>query len=87
MQTELDRANENIDQKLNELEDAGVGVIGLTRSLEDAREQLALSEREIARLKNREERRLHRLQRLRCHRCLVKIETGKLQRIYDADGR
>ena len=34
---ELDRANASIDDKLDRLEDAGMGVVDLTKQLEDAR--------------------------------------------------
>ncbi|KAH7890884.1 hypothetical protein F5I97DRAFT_1839637 [Phlebopus sp. FC_14] len=85
LQTELDRANESIDKKLDDLEDAGLGVVVLTKNLEDARAQIAASENEIARLERREERRLCRLEKLRCQKCLVKIDIAKLHRAYDAD--
>ncbi|KAG6334363.1 hypothetical protein ID866_4724 [Astraeus odoratus] len=85
LQTELDRANESIDKKLDELEDAGLGVVGLTKNLEDVRQQLADSEREVARLQKREERRLRRLERTRCWKCLVKIDAKQLQKLCEAD--
>ncbi|KAI6041341.1 hypothetical protein EDC04DRAFT_2893316 [Pisolithus marmoratus] len=85
LQTRLDHANESIDQKLNQLEEAGLDVIGLTKSLEDTREQLAASEREVTRLQRREQRRLRRLERLRCQKCLVKIDMGQLRKIIDAN--
>ncbi|KAG2137608.1 uncharacterized protein EDB93DRAFT_1106565 [Suillus bovinus] len=85
LQTELDRANDSIDQKLDELEDAGLGVVSLTRDLELARSKISQMENEMGRLQRREERRLHRLQRLRCQKCMVKVDTSTLQRFYDAD--
>ncbi|KAG2345767.1 hypothetical protein BDR05DRAFT_960035 [Suillus weaverae] len=85
LQTELDRANDNIDQKLDELEDAGLGVVSLTRELELARSKISQMENEMGRLQRREDRRLHRLQRLRCQKCMVKVDTSTLQRFYDAD--
>ncbi|KAG1734078.1 uncharacterized protein EDB91DRAFT_620776 [Suillus paluster] len=85
LQAELDRANDSIDQKLDELEDAGLGVVSLTRDLELARSKISQLENETGRLQRREDRRLHRLQRLRCQRCLVKVDTLALQRFYDAD--
>lgn len=87
LQSELDRANENIDQKLDQLEDAGYDVVGLTKNLEDARQQLVVSEKEIARLQRKEERRLRRLERIRCQKCQMKITSRQLQKIYDADER
>ncbi|KAG1860628.1 hypothetical protein DFJ58DRAFT_715534 [Suillus subalutaceus] len=85
LQTELDRANDSIDQKLDELEDAGLGVVSLTRDLELARSKISQMENEMGRLERREERRLHRLQRLRCQKCMVKVDTSTFQRFYDAD--
>ncbi|KAG2137784.1 hypothetical protein BD769DRAFT_1384914 [Suillus cothurnatus] len=85
LQTELDHANDSIDQKLDELEDAGLGVVSLTRDLELARSKISQMENEMGRLQRREERRLHRLQRLRCQKCMVKVDTSTLQRFYDAD--
>lgn len=73
LQRELDRANENIDDKLDKLEDAGLGVVGLTKKLEDARSKISSLEDEIARSSRREERRMRRLERTRCHKCHVKI--------------
>ncbi|EIW75087.1 hypothetical protein CONPUDRAFT_169516 [Coniophora puteana RWD-64-598 SS2] len=85
LQTELDRANENIDDKLDKLEDAGLGVIGLTRNLEDARTQIAALESEVNRLKRREERRARRLARLHCRKCLVKVDGASIERIMNPD--
>ncbi|OAX40162.1 hypothetical protein K503DRAFT_738032 [Rhizopogon vinicolor AM-OR11-026] len=85
LQAELDRANDSIDEKLDELEDAGLGVVSLTRDLEDARSKISQLENEMTRLQRREERQLHRLERLRCQKCLVKVVTSQLQQLYDAD--
>ena len=87
LQAELDRANDNIDQKLDELEDAGLGAVSLTRDLEDARSKISQLENEVARLQRREQRRRHRIERLRCQKCLVKVDTSTLQRFCDADER
>ncbi|KAJ7180785.1 hypothetical protein C8R46DRAFT_885504 [Mycena filopes] len=74
LQRELDRANESIDDKLDKLEDAGLGVVGLTKRLEDARAKIVVLEEEIARLSRREQRRVHRLERVRCQKCLIKVD-------------
>ena len=87
LQTELDRANESIDQKLDELQEAGFDVVELTKNLEDARSNTVTLENEIARLQRREERRLRRLEKLRCQKCFVKIDPSRLQRAYEADAR
>ncbi|KAJ7224111.1 hypothetical protein GGX14DRAFT_548737 [Mycena pura] len=83
LQQELDRANESIDNKLDQLEDAGLGVVGLTRRLEDARTKIVTLEEEIARLSRRDERRIRRLERARCQKCLVKVNLENA--IRDAD--
>ncbi|KAH0836767.1 hypothetical protein J3R83DRAFT_8515 [Lanmaoa asiatica] len=85
LQTELDRANESIDQKLDELQEAGLDVVELTKNLEDARSSIVSLENENARLQRREERRLRRLEKLRCQKCFVKIDPSRLQRAYEVD--
>jgi predicted nucleic acid-binding Zn-ribbon protein len=74
LQSELDRANDSIDDKLDKLEDAGLGVVGLTKKLEDARARIVILEDEIARLSRREDRRIRRLERARCQKCLTKVD-------------
>lgn len=78
LQKELDDANENIDDRIDELEEAGLGVIGLTKKLEDARFRIRSLEEEIARLERRDERRMQRLERLRCQKCALKVNTRSL---------
>ncbi|CAA7269241.1 unnamed protein product [Cyclocybe aegerita] len=78
LQQELDRANESIDDKLDKLEDAGLGVVGLTKMLEDARAKIILLEDEIARLNRREERKIRRLARARCQKCNIKLDLRSL---------
>lgn len=87
LQRDLDRANESIDDKLDKLEDAGLGVVGLTKKLEDARSRINSLEEEIARLSRKEERRLHRLERARCQKCNVKVDLRALTGVADADER
>ncbi|KAF8141485.1 hypothetical protein EV363DRAFT_1425600 [Boletus edulis] len=82
---ELDRANESIDQKLDELQEAGLDVVELTKNLEDARANIVSLETENARLQRREERRLRRLEKLRCQQCFTKIDPSRLHRTYEAD--
>ncbi|KAG6381723.1 hypothetical protein JVT61DRAFT_327 [Boletus reticuloceps] len=82
---ELDRANESIDQKLDELQEAGLDVVELTKNLEDARANIVSLEAENARLQRREERRLRRLEKLRCQKCFMKIDPSRLYRTYEAD--
>ncbi|KAF9479579.1 hypothetical protein BDN70DRAFT_878644 [Pholiota conissans] len=78
LQRELDLANESIDDKLDKLEDAGLGVVGLTKKLEDARAKISSLEDEIARLTRKEERRLSRLSRARCQKCNIKLDLRSL---------
>ncbi|KAF8075138.1 hypothetical protein FPV67DRAFT_1605655 [Lyophyllum atratum] len=78
LQRELDLANDSIDDKLDKLEDAGLGVVGLTKKLEDARAKISTLEDEIARLSRREERRIRCLERARCQKCHIKINFSNL---------
>ncbi|KAH8103946.1 hypothetical protein BXZ70DRAFT_923662 [Cristinia sonorae] len=78
LQHELDRANQSIDEKLDRLEDAGHGVVGLTKQLEDAKETMVILESDMARLSRREERRLRRLEKLRCQKCRIKVDLKGL---------
>jgi phage shock protein A len=84
LQRELDHANENIDDKIDKLEDAGLGVVGLTRKLEDARSEIAALEDEVARLRRTEERRSKRLERMRCRKCRIKVDA---RQVLEADER
>ncbi|KAI0694558.1 hypothetical protein C8T65DRAFT_666568 [Cerioporus squamosus] len=85
LQHELDRANASIDDKLDRLEDAGFGVVDLTKQLEDARNEIVSLEDELARMSRREERRIRRLQRLRCTKCRTKIDMRGLDNTGDGD--
>nr|VWP02273.1 Lid2 complex component lid2 [Ganoderma boninense] len=82
---ELDRANASIDDKLDRLEDAGMGVVDLTKQLEDARTEVVGLEDDLARMSRREDRRIRRLQRLRCQKCRTKIDMRGLDSTGDAD--
>ncbi|KIY70545.1 hypothetical protein CYLTODRAFT_391816 [Cylindrobasidium torrendii FP15055 ss-10] len=74
LRVQLDEANENVDDKMDKLEDAGLGVISLTKKLEDARARIIALEEEISRLNRKDERRTRRLQKARCQKCLVKVK-------------
>ncbi|KAJ3518259.1 hypothetical protein NMY22_g13770 [Coprinellus aureogranulatus] len=78
LQYELDVANESIDDKLDKLEDAGLGVVGLTEKLEDARTKISILEDEIARLSRKDGRLSQRLARARCKKCNIKLDLGHL---------
>jgi len=78
LQHQLQEVNQSLDDKLDQLEDAGLGVVGLTQKLEDAREKIVQLEEEVSRLQRREERRIRRLQRLRCSKCQTKVKFSDL---------
>ncbi|KAG2011915.1 hypothetical protein CC2G_011982 [Coprinopsis cinerea AmutBmut pab1-1] len=78
LQHELEVANESIDDKLDKLEDAGLGVVGLTRKLEDARARISELEDELARLSRKEDRQMRRLSRARCKKCNIKLDFQRL---------
>ncbi|TFK53458.1 hypothetical protein OE88DRAFT_1676650 [Heliocybe sulcata] len=80
LQSELDRANDSIDEKLEKLEDAGLGVVEVTEKLEDARSKILVLEDDIRRLSRRDERRLRRLQRAKCTNCHHKLDLRDLNR-------
>ena len=81
LQRELDRANDSIDDKLDKLEDAGMGVVGLTKKLEDARAKIVTLEDEITRLSRKEDRRTRRLTRIRCQKCHIKVDVKSLTQV------
>jgi chromosome segregation ATPase len=83
LQSELDRANESIDEKLEQLEDAGLGVVSLTRQLEDSKARVSSLEDEIARLVRKDDRRTRRMQKMRCLKCRTKVDFKDI----DADER
>jgi len=87
LRRELDLANESIDDKLDKLGEAGLGVVGLTRKLEDARSRIVALEEDIARLSRRESRRIHRLERARCQKCHGRVDLRSLNRGAEGDER
>lgn len=74
LQRDLDRANASIDDKLDRLEDAGLGVVELTKKLEDARQRIRELEEEVARMKRKEARSAQKLANIRCGDCDAKID-------------
>jgi hypothetical protein len=83
LRQELERANQSIDEKLEQIEGAGMDVIGLTRKVEDGRARIAALEDDIARLSRKDDRRTRRLQKMRCGKCRTKIDVRSI----DADER
>lgn len=83
LQSELDRANDSIDDKLEQLEDAGFGNVGLTQQLEDSRARISALQDEIARLSRKDDRRTRRMQKMKCVKCRTKVDFKHI----DADER
>ena len=69
LQRQLDLANESIDDKLDKLEEAGLGVVGLTRTLEEARARINALEDEIKFLRSSEEKMRKSLNVKPCSNC------------------
>lgn len=78
LEQELHLANDSIDEKVNMLEEAGMGIVGLTEKLEDARTRTVTFEAEVRRLVRREERQLRRLERVRCLKCGGRVDLNKV---------
>ncbi|KAF8586444.1 hypothetical protein K439DRAFT_1631700 [Ramaria rubella] len=78
LQQELHLANDSIDEKVNRLEEAGMGIVGLTEKLEDAQARIPALEEEVRRLERKGERRVRRLARARCLKCRGRVNLSKL---------
>ena len=87
LQRSLDRANQSIDDKLDRLGEAGLGVVDLTKKLDDARSRIVALEEDIARLSRREDRRVRRLERARCQKCQGRVDLRGLNRAAEGDER
>ncbi|KZV68006.1 hypothetical protein PENSPDRAFT_583044 [Peniophora sp. CONT] len=85
LQSELDKANEEIDSKLDKLNDVRFGAVELTQQLEEERQRSAALEDDMARLERREERRMKRLERVKCAKCKTKVDVRGLGGALDAD--
>ena len=83
LRQELERANQSIDEKLEQIEEAGMDVISLTRRVEDGRARIAALEDDVVRLTRKDDRRTRRLQKMRCGKCRLKVDTRSI----DADER
>jgi chromosome segregation ATPase len=83
LQRELDDANQSIDEKLEQLEDAGLDAVNLTRQLEDGRIRIVTLENEVARLSRKDDRRTRRLKKTRCLKCRTKVDFENI----DGDSR
>lgn len=70
LERELAHANENIDDKIDLLDEYGRGVTGLTEKLASAEGRIGYLSGEVKRLERREERRTKRLpKQLNCGTC------------------
>ncbi|KAJ3553173.1 hypothetical protein NM688_g3757 [Phlebia brevispora] len=85
LQQELEVANGVIDNKLDRLEDDGAGIVVLTGQLEDAKSKIVGLQHEIAQMTRNEERTKRRLGRLRCQKCLAKIDVRAVEQKLAAD--
>jgi len=83
LRQELERANQSIDEKLEQIEEAGLDVVSLTRQVEDGRARIASLEDDVARLSRKDDRRTRRLQKMRCGKCRTKVDVRSI----DADER
>ena len=83
LRQELERANHSIDAKLEQIEDAGMDVISLTRQVEDGRARIAALEDDADRLSRKDDRRTRMLLKMRCGKCRTKIDARSI----DADER
>jgi myosin protein heavy chain len=87
LQKELDQANESIDDKLDKLEEAGLGVVQLTKLLQDARARITGMEGEIAALRRKDAMRLRRMHKIRCAKCHSTMDVSALSRWLDQDDK
>jgi DNA repair exonuclease SbcCD ATPase subunit len=83
LRQELERANQSIDEKLEQIEEAGIDVINLARQVEDGRVRIASLEDDVTRLTRKDDRRTRRLQKMRCGKCRTKVDVRNI----DADER
>ncbi|KAG8774532.1 hypothetical protein FRC20_005346, partial [Serendipita sp. 405] len=75
LERELAHANENVDDKIDKLEEYGRGVLGLTNKLVGAESRVEFLQGEVKRLERRENRRARRaLKGVACHNCGDTIE-------------
>jgi predicted nucleic acid-binding Zn-ribbon protein len=87
LQKELDRANEDIDDKLDRLNTISFDQVKLTQELADERARNTSLEDDLTRMTRRDERRLRRLEKVRCHRCHTHMDLRALNRVADGDER
>jgi len=87
LQTELDKANDDIDEQLDRLRDLGLDATDVRRQLTDARSKCRSLEDDLARQSRRDERRLRRLEKARCTHCHAKIDLRSLNRDAAGDER
>lgn len=63
LERELAHANENVDDKIDKLEEYGRGVVSLTDKLADAETRINFLDSEVKRLERREERRAYKVRK------------------------
>ncbi|KIM34091.1 hypothetical protein M408DRAFT_325604 [Serendipita vermifera MAFF 305830] len=75
LERELAHANENVDDKIDKLEEYGRGVVGLTDKLADAETRITFLDDEVKRLERREERRVRKARKgVTCGGCGGTVE-------------
>jgi len=82
---ELASANDHVDDKLEQLESAGVGIISLTKQLEMQKDRNVNLQQEIDRLSRREDRVIKRLERCKCGQCGKRFDASSTARRAHAD--
>jgi chromosome segregation ATPase len=75
LERELAHANENVDDKIDKLEEYGRGVVSLTDKLADAETRITFLDGEVKRLERREERRAYKARKgVTCPGCGGTVE-------------
>jgi len=74
---DLERANQSINEKLEQIEDAGTDVISLIRRVGDERARIASLE-DDARLSRKDDHRTRGLQKMRCGKCRTNIDSRSI---------
>ncbi|KAI0036219.1 hypothetical protein K488DRAFT_82325 [Vararia minispora EC-137] len=78
LQVQLDQANEDIDEKLDRLNNVNFEGVMLRQQLADERAKTLSLEDDLARQARRDERRMRRLEKARCTQCHAKIDLRSL---------
>jgi chromosome segregation ATPase len=80
LRNELAQANDHVDDKLEQLESAGIDIIALTKQLETQKDRNVELQQEISRLSRREDRIVKRLERCKCEKCGKRFDASPAAR-------